>query len=88
MKKVLGYVGPELRGGAQTRDRDLEVSMWLVVLEMVQGEGTEGEKGQDRTDPRRSRRWYKILRKGGHREKSRSSSQGEGLFSQISNELA
>lgn len=76
------------RREAQTGDRDLEVSMWLVVDEMVQGEGTEGEKGQARVDPRRSRRWYKRLRKSGHCGESRPSSQREGLFSQVSNELA
>lgn len=88
MKTVLGCVGPELRREAQTRERDLEVSVWLVVVEMVQGEGTKGEKRQARIDPRRSRSWYKRLRKGGHCGKSRPSSQGEGLFSQVSNELA
>lgn len=33
---------------------------------MVQGEGTEGEKGQARTAMGRSRTWYRRLRQGGH----------------------
>lgn len=40
MRKVLGCMSPELRREAQTRERDLEDSMWLAVVEMVQGEGT------------------------------------------------
>lgn len=35
----------ELTGAAQTGDRDLEViSIWLVVVKMVQGKGAEQEK--------------------------------------------
>lgn len=46
LEKTLGYMGPELRRKAHTGDRDLEViSIWLVVVEMVQGTGGRGEEG-------------------------------------------
>lgn len=39
-------MGPELRRKAHTGDRDLEViSIWLLVVEMVQGTGGRGEEG-------------------------------------------
>lgn len=65
----------------------LEREIWKIVCGW-QWLRWSREKGQARIDPRRSRRWYKRRRKGGHCGKSRPSSQGEGLFSQVSNELA